>query len=110
MNEYCLTLDLKNDPELIAEYIAHHQKVWPEVVSSIKDSGIERMDIYCFGNRLCMFIKAAAGFSFEKKALMDNANPKVQEWETLMLKYQQHIPGAGKGEKWVLMEKIFELI
>jgi L-rhamnose mutarotase len=110
MNQYCLTLDLKNDPELIAEYIDHHQKVWPEIVSSIKDSGIESMDIYYFGNRLCMFIKAAPGFSFEKKALMDNVNPKVQEWETLMLKYQQYIAGADKGGKWVLMEKIFELL
>jgi L-rhamnose mutarotase len=33
----------------------------------------------------------------------------VQEWEELMWKYQQAIPGAKPGEKWVLMNKIFEL-
>jgi L-rhamnose mutarotase len=109
MKQYCLALDLKDDPELIAAYIAHHQKVWPEVLASIKASGIVTMDIYHFGNRLCMFINADDNFSFEKKAQMDEASPKVEEWETLMLKYQQRIPGAGKGAKWVLMEKIFEL-
>ncbi len=48
-------------------------------------------------------------FSFEKKNAMDNANPKVQEWENLMWKYQQALPVAKPGEKWVLMNKIFDL-
>jgi len=33
----------------------------------------------------------------------------VQEWEKLMWKYQQALPKAKPGEKWVLMNKIFEL-
>jgi L-rhamnose mutarotase len=33
----------------------------------------------------------------------------VQEWEELMWKYQQALPCAERGEKWMLMEKIFEL-
>lgn len=109
MKQYCLALDLKDDPELIASYIAHHQKVWPEILASIKASGIIAMDIYHFGNRLCMFINADDNFSFEEKARMDAANSKVEEWETLMLQYQQRIPGTDNGSKWVLMEKIFEL-
>ena len=43
---YCLTLDLKDDPELIAEYEAYHQAVWTEVLQSIKESGIVDMEIY----------------------------------------------------------------
>jgi hypothetical protein len=34
---YCLTLDLKDDPALIAEYRRYHQKIWPEITNSIKD-------------------------------------------------------------------------
>ena len=45
----------------------------------------------------------------ESKAAADAANPKVQEWEELMWKYQQAIPGTKAGEKWVLMDQIFEL-
>ncbi len=40
---------------------------------------------------------------------MDGRNPKVQEWEQLMWKYQQAIPNSKPGEKWRMMEKIFEI-
>jgi Uncharacterized conserved protein len=106
---YCLALDLKNDPALIAEYEAYHRHVWPEIVDSIKSSGIDVLDIYRTGNRLFMIIEAGDNFSFEKKPKPTRPNPKVQEWEALMWKFQQALPWAKPGEKWILMEKIFEL-
>ena len=109
MVRYCLALDLKNDPSIIAEYEKYHKQVWPEIIKSIKDSGIEVLDIYRTGNRMFMIIEANDGFSFEKKAAMDAADPKVQEWEELMWKFQQALPWSQPGEKWILMEKIFEL-
>jgi L-rhamnose mutarotase len=109
MKRYCLALDLKNDAELITEYERHHKNVWPEIIKSIKDSGIEVLDIYRTGNRMVMIIEANENFSFEKKALMDNSNPKVMEWENLMWTFQQALPWAKQGEKWIVMEKIFEL-
>lgn len=109
MKRYCLTLNLKNDPELIQEYIEHHRNVWPEIKKSITDSGITDMQIYRFGVRLFMIIEAKEGFSFENKQRLDASNQKVAEWENLMWKYQEALPEAAKGEKWMLMEKIFEL-
>ena len=109
MKRYCLALDLKNDEALIREYEAYHQNVWPEILESIKASGIKHMDIYRTGNRLFMIMETDESFSFEQKAAADLSNPKVQEWEKLMWKYQQAIPGARPGEKWRLMDKIFDL-
>lgn len=109
MARYCLALDLKNDEKLIREYEVYHRAVWPEILDSIKDSGIETMQIYRVHNRLVMIIEASDSFSFEKKVEMDAKNPKVQEWETLMWNYQQALPKANPGEKWLLMDKIFEL-
>ncbi len=109
MKRYCLALDLKNDPDLIAEYEHHHQNISPEIRKSIEDAGVEKMDIYRIGNRLFMIMEVNDSFSFEKKEQMDAANPKVREWETLMWKYQQALPFAAHGEKWVPMKKIFEL-
>ena len=106
---YCLALDLKDDPECIAEYERYHGHVWDEIKKSIYDAGITNMEIYRTGNRLFMIMETNEKFSFEKKAAMDNANPKVQEWEQLMWKFQQPLPWANKGEKWILMEKIFTL-
>jgi len=109
MKRYCLALDLKADPKLIEEYEQYHKNVWPNIIKSIKDSGIEVLDIYRTGNRMFMIIEANDDFSFEKKAVMDKSNPKVQEWEELMWKFQQALPWAKTGEKWIVMEKIFSL-
>lgn len=109
MKRYCLTLDLKNDSALIEAYKKHHQAVWPEIIQSLKDSGINSMEIYLQTNRLFMIMETKDSFSFYGKSVLDAANPKVQEWETLMWKYQQALPTAAPGEKWMLMEKIFQL-
>ena len=106
---YCLALDLKDDPALIAEYEAYHRKVWPEILESIHESGIESMEIYRTGNRLFMIMETHDTFDFAKKAKADAANPRVQEWEKLMWTYQQALPGSQPGEKWRLMGKIFDL-
>ena len=107
--KYGLALDLVDDEKLIAEYKSYHQNIWPEITKSIKDSGIEVLDIYCVGNRMFMIIEADKTFSFDEKSKNDANNPKVQEWEALMWKFQQALPWAKPGEKWMLMEKIFEL-
>lgn len=109
MKRYSLTLDLKNDPELIRQYEELHKEVWPEIITSIKDAGIENMQIYLYGTRLFMIMEVNDVFSFEKKQQADTNNSKVQEWEELMWKYQQPLEGSAKGEKWKLMDKIFEL-
>lgn len=109
MKRYCLALDLVNDPDLIKEYEVMHQQVWPEIQESITSAGIDGMEIYRYGNRLFMIMEVNGKFSFEEKGAMDASNEKVQEWEKLMWKYQQAIPGSKPGEKWVMMNKIFEL-
>lgn len=108
-NRYTLALDLKNDPQLIAEYEKYHQNIWPEIQKSIQDAGITAMEIYRWENRLFMIMETDSSFSFDRKAQMDAENPSVQEWENLMWKYQQGLPGVPEGEKWQLMNKIFEL-
>jgi len=106
---YCLTLDLKSDPRLIADYKRYHENVWPEVEDSIRDAGIVDMEIYLLGVRLFMIIEAGDDFSLEEKAAADRADPKVREWESLMAKFQQPLPQAEPGEKWLPMERIFKL-
>lgn len=108
-HRYCLTLDLVDDTNLIADYEKYHEAIWPEIRESIVGSGITNMEIYRFDVRLMMIMETDDSFSFEQKAAADAANPKVQEWETLMWNYQQPVKGALKGEKWVLMNKIFAL-
>ena len=111
MKKYCLALDLVDDPQLIEEYEHWHkaENGWPEIKKSILDAGITNMEIYRTGNRLFMVMDTNDTFNFDDKAAMDKANPKVQEWEQLMWKFQQPLPWAKSGEKWILMDKIFQL-
>ena len=106
---YCFCLDLKPDPKLITEYEAYHKNVWPEIIKSIKVAGIEAMEIFRFNNRLFMIMEVNSAFSFEAKKQADDNDLVVQKWENLMWQYQQALPTAKPGEKWMLMDKIFEL-
>lgn len=109
MKKYVLTLDLKDDPVLIEEYKARHQKVWPEIKTSIRESGVESMNIYCLGDRLCMLMEVKDDFTFERKAKMDTENPIVQEWEALMLTFKKQTEGTNGNGQWQLMEEVFDL-
>ncbi|GEO03192.1 hypothetical protein AAE02nite_08560 [Adhaeribacter aerolatus] len=111
MKKYLFALDLKDDPALIAEYEYWHksENAWPENLQHIRESGITSMEIFRTGNRLFMIMETDDAFSFERKSEMDAANAKVQEWEKFMDTFQQPLPWAKAGEKWVLMNKIFTL-
>lgn len=109
MRRFVLTLDLVDNAQLIAEYEKYHEDIWPEITESIKSTGVLNMEIYRLSNRLFMIMEVEDDFSFEAKAKADADNPKVQEWEALMWKYQQALPMAKPGEKWLLMDKIFAL-
>lgn len=104
---HCLTLDLKNDPALIAEYGRQHEAVWPAILESLRAAGVLRAEIYRRGTRLVMVLDVDTEFSFEAKAAADAANPDVQQWEALMWTYQQALPDAPAGEKWQPMERVF---
>jgi L-rhamnose mutarotase len=106
---YCLTLDLRDDPALIAEYKRYHEHIWPEIDASLRNCGIQDAEIYLLGTRLFMILEVDDHFSFEAKARADQENAKVREWEELMWKFQKPLPQAKPGEKWLLMERIFKL-
>lgn len=108
---FCFSCDLKDDSKLIEEYKEYHAegKVWPEITKSIKDAGIIDMQIYLTGNRMFMIMEVDETFDPKAKAENDANNPKVQEWEQLMWKYQQELPWAKNEEKWIAMEQVFQL-
>ncbi len=109
MPRHCLTLDLQDDPEKIALYKKHHEKIWPEVRDSLFVSGVTDMEIYLVGTRMFMIMDVDDAFTFEKKAAMDSANPKVLEWEALMGNFQAVPEGADPVKRWAVMEKVFDL-
>jgi len=111
MKRMVFALDLAGDPAAIAEYEAWHTagRIWPAVVASLRDSGLENLEIFRTGNRLCLIMDAPEDFCLEAKAAADAANPEVQAWERLMGTFQRALPWAAPGQKWLRMQRIFSL-
>jgi L-rhamnose mutarotase len=111
MKRYCLTLDLKDDPALIAEYRHWHdsKNIWPEIPKGIRDVGIKDMEIYLLGTRLFMIMEAPADFDFDKQMAKLAELPRQKEWEAFVSKFQKSSPDAKSSEKWKMMDRIFKL-
>jgi L-rhamnose mutarotase len=110
MTRYVLTVDLRDDPAAIAAYREYHQRVWPEVLDSLRGAGVSRMDIHMHGRRLVMILELNNGLDVRRVfAAHASSHPRVQEWERLMRSLQERAPDAPPGEWWTLMEPIFQL-
>lgn len=108
---YCQTLDLKDDPGLIAEYRKRHteNEAWPEILQGIRSVGILEMEIYILDNRLFMIVETPLDFDWDEAFARLAALPRQEEWETYMSVFQVARPGATSAEKWRMMERMFHL-
>jgi L-rhamnose mutarotase len=109
MTRQVLAVDLKDDPAIIASYLEHHKRVWPEVLGSLKNAGIVDMEIYMLGRRLVMFVDTNAHDFKASLAAHQASHPRVAEWEALMKSMQEPVPGSAPGEWWAQMQPVFRL-
>jgi L-rhamnose mutarotase len=108
---YCFALDLADDPELIARYKDWHKPggIPAAVTSAILAAGIRTMEIWLTGARMFMIMDVDRDFDPAAKAAADAADPDVQAWENLMWEFQRPLPWSAPEEKWVAMDRIFDL-
>ena len=108
---YCMTLELKDDPQLIAEYENWHkpENIWKEIPEGIRQVGIVDSELYRFGPPLFMILTVPADFDFETQMTELAGLPHQAEWEDFMTKYQASKPGESSAEKWKKMDRIFKL-
>lgn len=108
---HCLALDLIDEPKLIEEYIAFHkpENAWPQITANMRELGIIDMEIYNLGDRLFMIMEATADFDPNVMPKSAEGKSKSDEWETLMWNYQKPLEWAKEGEKWLKMDKIYDL-
>ncbi|MDD3810998.1 MAG: L-rhamnose mutarotase [Bacteroidales bacterium] len=111
MKRFCLALDLHDDPEKIRQYRHYHTKegIWPEIPQGMREVGILDMEIYLLGTRLFMILEVPDGWDFDQEMSRLGRLERQPEWEAFVWQYQVPVPWAKPSEKWVLMEKIFDL-
>ena len=111
VKRYCQTLDLKDNPELIAEYRRRHSdgEAWDERLDGRRSVGILEMEIYIVGTRLFMIVETPLDFEWDTAMARMATLPRQEEWEAYMSIFQQADAGASSAEKWQLMDRIFHL-
>ena len=111
VKRYVQTMDLRDDPQLIAEYKRRHsqEKAWPEILAGIREVGILDMQIFILGTRLVMIVETPVDFEWDRAMARLATLPRQQEWEDYMAIFQQCAEGATSDEKWQMMERMFYL-
>ena len=111
VKRYVQTMDLKDDPALIAEYRRRHsrEESWKEIRDGIREVGILEMELYILGTRLVMIVDTPLDFDWDKAMARLATLPRQQEWEDYMAMFQQCAEGATSDEKWQMMGRMFYL-
>ena len=109
MKYFAMTLNLKDDPELIERYKEYHRNVWPENLAMMRDSGITRMKIFLRGRRMFMYCDTRDDYDPKKVTRTPEQVQKSKAWEELMHQFQEPLPDSPPGKWWVPMEEVFDL-
>ena len=111
VKRYCRTLELRDNPELIAEYRRRHSEdgIRRQVIEGIREVGILEMEIYLVGTHLFMIVETPVDFDWDSAMARLSTLPGQQEWEDYMAEFQVAEQGASADEKWRMMERIFYL-
>lgn len=105
-----LTANLVEDEKLQQEYLDYHKtqfEAWPEVAQGFCNAGFQQLQVFKNGRQLMLII------SIPKDKTLDELNPKttennprVNDWNALMKKYQTGIKGTKRNETWVFLNKL----
>lgn len=108
---YVQTLELRDDPEMIKEYLKWHSEEhhWKEIRDGIKEVGILEMEIYILGTKLVMIVDTPEDFNWQEAMDKLATLPRQAEWEAFVAQLQGCREDARSDEKWNMMERMFYL-
>ncbi|WP_220020839.1 L-rhamnose mutarotase [Arenibacter sp. ARW7G5Y1] len=107
-----LTAQLVQDPILQEEYMKYHStqfEKWPEVANGFCNADFQQLLVFRNGKQLLLAISIPKGKNLkELNPKTSENNPRMDEWNALMAKYQTGIKGTKRNETWVFFNKITE--
>ncbi|MFO7935035.1 MAG: L-rhamnose mutarotase [Bacteroidales bacterium] len=95
-------------PEHFEEYRKFHAAVWPGVLEMIKKCHIENYSIFHKDGLLFAYFEYT-GNDYEADMEKMAADPRTQEWWSIMEPMQQPVENRKEGEWWAAMEEVFHL-
>ena len=105
-----LTADLVSDKKLQQEYLSYHAtqfEKWPEVSAGFCNADFQRLMVFRNNRQLMLVISIPKGETLDHlNPKTTENNPRMDEWNKIMAKYQEGIPGTKKGETWVFLKQL----
>lgn len=105
-----LTANLVEDEKMQKEYVDYHAtqfEKWPEIAKGFCNADFQQLQVFKNGRQLMLVISIPKGESLDKlNPKTTENNPRVDEWNALMKKYQTGIEGTKPGEVWNFLKKI----
>jgi len=99
---------IKVRPEHKQEYIRCHAAVWPEILRKITECNIRNYSIFLKDDHLFAYFEYI-GDDFNGDMAKMAADPKTQEWWSLMKPMQEPLSTRAKDEWWADMREVFHL-
>jgi len=108
-----MTANLVEDPVKQKEYMEYHHtqfEKWPEISKGFCNASFQQVLVFRNGRQLMLIISVPKGQSLDKlNPKTTENNPRVNDWNTIMGKYQEGIEDAPKGTTWVLFKSVKSL-
>ncbi|MEO7309948.1 MAG: L-rhamnose mutarotase [Chitinophagaceae bacterium] len=105
-----LTANLVADKKLQQEYVNHHAtqfQKWPEVAKGFCNASFQQLMVFRNGRQLMLIISIPKGETLDHLNPKTNENnPRVDDWNKMMKKYQEGIEGTKPGETWVFLKPL----
>ncbi len=105
-----LTCNLVVDAKLQQEYMDYHVtqlEKWPEISKGFCNADFQQLQVFRDGRQLLLVISIPKGKTLaELNPKTTENNPRVNDWNELMKKYQTGIEGTKPGEVWVELTKL----
>jgi len=95
-------------PEHFERYKKYHAAVWPEILDMIKKCNMQNYSIFHKDGMLYAYFEYT-GNDFAADMAKMAADPKTQEWWSVMEPMQDPVVNRKKGEWWANMEEVFHL-
>jgi hypothetical protein len=105
-----LTANLVEDKQMQQEYLQYHKTQfsdWPEIAEGFCNADFQQLLVYKNERQLMLVISIPADKTLDElNPKTTENNPRMDEWNQIMGKYQEGIKGTKPGEKWVFLSKI----
>ncbi|TDW95927.1 L-rhamnose mutarotase [Dinghuibacter silviterrae] len=96
-----MVVNLVDDSTKVSQYLAYHQKVWPEVEAGFRKAGYKDIRLYRYNRTLVMIVTVPANADLgEMGRVAESYDPKCREWNRMMDAFQVGVPGTAPGQKW----------